>query len=201
MNGVIGKVNRVLLGLAGLGLFVLGGSVLVGSLDLAERWGFSLPGWWPFRGPDDVLLGEEGRTRYRDDGWWWPLVFAVLGLLLALLLWWLLAQFRRYRIAEILVDSGDGAGAMLRGRALENAIAAETDSLEGISRTQVRLMGRRTQPRARLAMLLEARALPARSLARVSGEALLNARKSAGLDRLPAEVRLRAVRHRARRVT
>ena len=56
-------VNRVLLGLIGLVLLALGGAVLVGSLDLRAHWGFTLPAWWPFRGPDDVLLADADRTR------------------------------------------------------------------------------------------------------------------------------------------
>ncbi|KJK33729.1 membrane protein, partial [Streptomyces variegatus] len=72
-------VNRVLLGLLGLGLFALGGGVLLGGLDLQRHWGFGVPGWWPFRGPDDVVLGTEGRTRWREEGWWWPTVIAVLA--------------------------------------------------------------------------------------------------------------------------
>ena len=100
-------VNRVLLGLLGLGLFALGGGVLLGALDLQRHWDFDVPGWWPFRGPDDVVLGAWGRTRWREEDWWWPTVIAVLAVLLALLLWWLLAQ-RRHRLDRVLVDSGDG---------------------------------------------------------------------------------------------
>ncbi|MET9477130.1 hypothetical protein [Streptomyces sp. NPDC002922] len=57
-------VNRVLLGLIGLGLFALGGGVLLGGLDLHRRRGFDVPGWWLFRGPDDVVMAAtEVRTR------------------------------------------------------------------------------------------------------------------------------------------
>ncbi|MGP4001938.1 alkaline shock response membrane anchor protein AmaP [Streptomyces sp. 8N706] len=194
-------VNRVLLGLAGLALFALGGAVLVGGLDLSRHWDFALPGWWPFRGPHDMILGAEGRTRYRDDGWWWPVVFAVLGVLLVLMLWWLLAQLRKHRLREILVDSGDGAGALLRGRALEGAMAAEAESLDGVSRADVRLTGRqRTAPEVRVGLALEPHAGPAEVVGRLTRDALGHARESAGLERLPAEVRVTAVRHGAERV-
>ncbi|MFF4587974.1 alkaline shock response membrane anchor protein AmaP [Streptomyces sp. NPDC001388] len=191
-------VNRVLLGLIGLGLFVLGGGVLLGGLDLQRRWDFGMPGWWPFRGPDDVVLGAEGRTRWRDEGWWWPTVIAVLAVLLVLLLWWLLAQ-RRHRLDRVLVDSGDGAAARLDGRTLEDAIEEEAQALDGVARAHVRLTGRRTAPTARVRLLLEPHADPARTLGRLSGETLAHARDSAGLDRLPSKVRLREVRHRAHR--
>jgi hypothetical protein len=193
------KVNRVLLGLLGLALFVLGGGVLLGGLDLQRRWGFGIPGWWPFRGPDDVVLGTEGRLRWRDEGWWWPTVIAVLAVLLVLLLWWLLAQ-RRHRLGQVLVDGEDGAASSLDGRALEGVIREEAQALDGVSRAAVRLAGRRTAPAARVRLVLEPHADPERMLERLSRETLAHARESAGLDRLPSEVRLREARHRADRV-
>jgi hypothetical protein len=191
-------VNRVLLGLLGLGLFALGGGVLLGGLDLPRRWDFGMPGWWPFRGPDDVVLGTEGRTRWREEGWWWPTVIAVLAVLLALLLWWLLAQ-RRHRLGVVCVDSEDGAAARLDGRTLEDVIEEEAQALGGVSRAHVRLTGRSTAPTARVRLLLERHADPARTLGQLSRETLTHARDSAGLDRLPSKVRLQEVRHHAQR--
>ncbi|MGN9758044.1 alkaline shock response membrane anchor protein AmaP [Streptomyces sp. SD31] len=191
-------VNRVLLGLLGLGLFALGGGVLLGGLDLQRHWDFGMPGWWPFRGPDDVVLGAEGRTRWRDEGWWWPTVIAVLAVLLVLLLWWLLAQ-RRHRLSRVLVDSEGGAAARLDGRTLEDVIEEEAQALDGVARAHVRLTGRSTAPTARVRLLLEPYADPARTLGQLNREALAHARDSAGLDRLPTKVRIREVRHRAQR--
>ncbi|MGW2948460.1 alkaline shock response membrane anchor protein AmaP, partial [Streptomyces sp. NPDC001226] len=45
-------INRVLIGLAGLGLVVLGGSVLAVGLGTAP------PSWWVHHGPHDVLLSD-----------------------------------------------------------------------------------------------------------------------------------------------
>ncbi|MER6614547.1 alkaline shock response membrane anchor protein AmaP [Streptomyces xantholiticus] len=193
-------VNRVLLGLFGLGLFVLGGGVLLGGLDLQRRWGFDVPGWWPFRGPDDVVLGIEGRTRWREEGWWWPAVIAALALLLVLLLWWLLAQLRKDRLGQVLVDSEGGATSQLNGRALAEVIEEELKALDGVSRAHVRLTGRRTAPAARVRLWLEPHGEPEQTLGRLSRETLARARDSAGLDRLPSKVRLREVRHGAHRV-
>lgn len=189
------KVNRVLLGLAGLVLLAVGGGVLATGL------GMSVPSWWPFDGRDDVLLSEADRTRWRDEGWWWPVVIAALAVLVLLALWWLLAQLRRHRLAEVLVDSGDGEGAVLRGRALENVLAVEARTLDGVERAHVTLTGRRDAPRARVALLLAPHAEPAQTLSGLTRGALAHARDSAGLDSLPAEVRLREVKHRARRVS
>ncbi|MBC3990977.1 alkaline shock response membrane anchor protein AmaP [Streptomyces sp. AC563] len=194
-------VNRVLLGLAGLLLLALGAAVLVGGLDLPRRWNFGLPGSWPFDGPDDVLLTHDDRRRWRDEGWWWPTVIAALALIVLLTLWWLLAQARRRRLREVWVASGEGEGAVLRGRALEGVLAAEAEAMDGVDRARVTLRGRRTAPEARVRLVLAAHAQPAETLARLRAEALEHARASAGLDRLPAEVRMRAVRHRAERVS
>ncbi|MET9727775.1 alkaline shock response membrane anchor protein AmaP [Streptomyces zaomyceticus] len=197
---MIKTVNRVLLGLLGLGLFALGGGVLLGGLDLQRHWGFDVPGWWPFRGPADVVLGDEGRLRWRAEGWWWPTVIAVLAALLALLLWWLWALLRKERLHQVLVDSQDGTAARLDGRALEDVIEKEAQALDGVARARVRLAGRRTAPVARIRLWLEPHAEPERILDRLDRDTLAHARDSAGLDRLPTEVSLREVRHRAHRV-
>ncbi|GHG01346.1 alkaline shock response membrane anchor protein AmaP [Streptomyces zaomyceticus] len=195
MRVVLRRVNRVLLGLAGLLLVVGGGAVLAAALDL------SVPSWWPWSGPSDVLLTTAQRQRWRDEGWWWPVVIAVLGLVVLLALWWLLAQFRRARLAEVLVDTGDGEAATLRGRALEGVLEADATAQEGVARAKVSLTGRRTAPRTRVALHLEPYASPGDALTTLSAQALAHARTSTGLPALPTEARLRAVKHRARRVS
>ncbi|MGA4842780.1 alkaline shock response membrane anchor protein AmaP [Streptomyces sp. G45] len=188
-------VNRVLLGLVGLALVVLGGSVL--AIGLGAR----PPSWWVHDGRHDVLLSDADRTRWREDGWWWPTVIAVLAVLVLLSLWWLTAQLRRRRLAEVLVETGDGQGALLRGRALEDVLESEAAALDGVGRARVLLTGRRrTAPEARVRLVLEAEAVPAEALHRLSTETLARARDSAGLARLPATVQLRTAKHRPGRV-
>ncbi|NEA03378.1 alkaline shock response membrane anchor protein AmaP, partial [Streptomyces sp. SID10116] len=128
-------VNRVVLALAGLVLLVLGGSVLAVGL------GTSPPSWWIHDGRHDVLVSAADRARWRDDGWFWPTVIAALAVLVLLALWWLSAQLRRRRLAEVLVETGDGEGALLRGRAMENVLAGEAETLDGVDRAQVVLTG------------------------------------------------------------
>ncbi|MGW5737904.1 MULTISPECIES: alkaline shock response membrane anchor protein AmaP [Streptomyces] len=188
-------VNRVVLGLLGLVLLLGGGSVLAIGL------GASPPSWWVHDSERDVLLSDADRSRWRDEGWFWPTVIAVLAVCLLLALWWLVAQLRRRRLAEVLVETGDGEGALLRGRALEGVLVGEAESLQGVQRAGVILTGRRNAPEARVSLLLEPHSTPGEALHRLSTEALAHARDSAGLDRLPAEVRLRAVKHRAERVS
>ncbi|MFD5035136.1 alkaline shock response membrane anchor protein AmaP [Streptomyces sp. NPDC058405] len=188
-------VNRVLLALIGLVLLCAGG------VALAQGLGWPVPSWWPYGGPHDVLLSRANRLRWRNEGWWWPAVIAVLAVVVVLALWWLLSQLRRARLAEVLVDSGDGEGALLRGRALEGVLESEAESMDGVAGARVRLTGRRSEPAARVRLLLEPHVAPGEALSRLSGEALTHARDSAGLAALPAEVRLRAAKHRAERVS
>ncbi|MGQ4385324.1 alkaline shock response membrane anchor protein AmaP [Streptomyces sp. SAS_270] len=188
-------VNRVLLGFAGLVLVLLGGSVLAVGLGLKP------PSWWIHDGRHDVLLSDTARARWRDDGWWWPTVIGVLALCVLLALWWLTAVLRRRRLAEVLVDTGDGEGALLRGRALEGVLADEAGRADGVQRAQVLLTGRRSTPEARVQLLLEPHVDPGQALHLLTTEALAHARDSAGLAALPAEVRLRGVKHRAERVS
>ncbi|MFB7087682.1 alkaline shock response membrane anchor protein AmaP [Streptomyces sp. NPDC056296] len=187
-------VDRVLLGLVGLILLALGGSVL------AVGFGAPAPSWWLHQGPHDVLLGEAERTRWRDAAWWWPVVIAALAVLLLLALWWLVAVVRRRRLTEVLVDTGDGEGAVLRGRALEAALAQEADRVDGVERAKVRLTGRRTAPATRIRLLLAPHVDPGTALHDLTSRALTHARASANLDDLPAEVHLRGVKHGAERV-
>ncbi|PJE98582.1 alkaline shock response membrane anchor protein AmaP [Streptomyces carminius] len=195
-------VNRVLLGLAGLALLVLGLAALAGGLDLWRRWELDPPSGWPWNGPDEVLLGRGSPAWWQDAGWWrWLVVIGVPALLLLLALWWLAVQLRRQRADAVLVDSGDGYGALLRARTLEDAVAAEAGTMPGVERAKVALSRRRTGTRARVAVALAAHAGPAGTLAGLRDEALEHARTSAGLDKLSADVRMRSARHRAERVS
>ncbi|MFB8179922.1 alkaline shock response membrane anchor protein AmaP [Streptomyces sp. NPDC055966] len=190
-----GRLNRVVLGLVGLLLLVLGGSVLAVGL------GAPVPSWWPYTGPHDVLLSRAGRIRWRHTDWWWPAVLAGLAVLVLLALWWLTTVLRRRRPAEIVVDTGDGAYALLRGRALEAALAQEAVRQDGVAHAEAVLRGRRTAPTARIWLQLEPHTDPSAALAAFTAGALAHARDSARLASLPAEVRLRAVKHPAERVT
>ncbi|MFD7546443.1 alkaline shock response membrane anchor protein AmaP [Streptomyces sp. NPDC059816] len=195
MRPVLRTVNRVLLGALGLVLLLGGGSVLAVGLGVRP------PSWWVYDDRHDVLLTTARRTRWRDEGWWWPTVIAVLAVLVLLALWWLSSVLRRRRLAAVLVDTGDGDDATVRGRALEAALAAEAEDLDGVERAEVTLTGRRTTPAARVRLTLEPHAAPRGTLRRLDDEVLAGARTSTGLARLPATVRLRTVRHHAERVS
>lgn len=184
---MLGVVNRTLLAVTGLLLLAAGGSVLAAA--------------WPFGGRHAPLLTEEARRRHwHAEGWWWWAVIAGLGLCVLLSLWWLLAQLRRSRLRALEVDTGDGAFALLRGRALEEAVTAEAAAVEGVARCRVVLRGRRGSPALRIVLELEPHAVPADVLAALAGPVLTHARTSAGLAGLSAEARLKVASHKAQRV-
>ncbi|MBW1603665.1 alkaline shock response membrane anchor protein AmaP [Streptomyces sp. JJ66] len=194
-------VNRLLLALAGLLLLALGLAALAAAADLPRRLGVTPPEGYSWTGPDEVPLTDADRTQWRDESWWWWAVFAVLGVLVLLLLWWLGAQLRSRRVRTVLVDSGDGAGAHVRGATLEDAMAAEADGLRGVRRTRVGLGGRQRAPRARVGLLLDPDARPAHVVRELRDGPLEHARTSAGLATLPAEARLRAARQDPGRIS
>lgn len=180
----LGTVNRILLALLGLALLAAGASLLSAS--------------WPFGGRHEPLLTPHGRAWPAP---WWA-VLAGLGVCVLLALWWLLSQPRRARLAAVLVDTGDGAFAVLRGRALEEAVAADVqEAVAGVARCRVTLRGRRGAPALRVALELEPHAVPADVLAALAGPVLGRARTSAALAALPTEARLHVTPRRARRVT
>ncbi|MFI6000441.1 alkaline shock response membrane anchor protein AmaP [Streptomyces sp. NPDC051366] len=191
---MLGTVNRILLGIIGLVLLAAGVALLTAFRPLGGR--------------HEPLLTAATRQQYwHAEGWWWWAVLAGLGVCLVLALWWLLAQLRRPRLPALVVDTGDGAFAVLRGRALEQAVAAEAGALDGVARCSVALggrqgrRGRRGAPKLQVELELEPHAVPADALAALAGPVLNHARRSAGLPGLPAEARFRITSHRARRVT
>jgi hypothetical protein len=192
---VLRTVNRATLAVVGLVLLVVGGSVLAVGL------GAPAPSWWIHHGRHDVLLTDAERTRWRADDWWWPTVLAVLVVLVLLTLWWLTAVLRRHRLGEVLVDTGDGEGALLRGRALEDVLAGQAGEQEGVAHAQAHLTGRAVGPEARVRLRLEPHVDPGTALRDFTEGALAHARHSAGLASLPAEVRLTGVKHRPERVS
>lgn len=190
-----GGLHRVVLALAGLLLFTLGGAVLAVGL------GAPPPSWWIHTGPHDVLLTRAERTRWRGTDWWWATVVGGLAVVVLLALWWLTTVLRRRRLTEVLIDTGDDESALLRAGALESALARTAVQQPGVAHAEILLHGRRTAPMARVWLELEPGVDPAAALAGFTAGPLAQARESAGLVSLPAEVRIRAVKHRAERVT
>ncbi|RSS93157.1 alkaline shock response membrane anchor protein AmaP [Streptomyces sp. WAC05292] len=187
MRPVLGTVNRILLGLAGLLLLAAAAVVFAAAPPLGGRY--------------RPLLAAPTRNRlWPAEGWTLWAVYAGLAVCVLLALWWLLSQLRTSRLSSVAVDTGDSAFAVLRGRALEEAVAAEAGAMEGVARCRVSLRRRRGAPALRLLLDLEPHAVPADVLAALAGPVLGRARASSRLPALQADVRFRVPAHRARRV-
>ncbi|MFC1419719.1 alkaline shock response membrane anchor protein AmaP [Streptacidiphilus cavernicola] len=186
-------VNRTLLALVGLVLLAGGALLLAGGLDLNHRWHLGLPADWTVTDPHHPVLDAADRTRWRGDSWWWPVLFAALGVVAALGLWWLLAQLRRGLTHQVTVPDADTGGTpvRLRGDALAAAVTDGAEQIPGVARARVRLVGRAHRPHARIALLLEPGAAPAPVLRALSEGPLDDARRSSGLTALRADARLR----------
>ncbi|WP_037575070.1 Asp23/Gls24 family envelope stress response protein [Phaeacidiphilus oryzae] len=187
-------LNRVLLAL--LGAAALTGGGWLAATGLGGRGVLTLPAWWPGPGPHAALAGRTLLDRLDGRAGDTAAALAVLGVLLVALLWWLAAQRSPVRPRTLRLRHPAGR---LRSRALADALAEQTRALPGVAGARVRLSGPRHRLRVRMSVALEPRTDPGPMLRALAAGPLADARTAAGLDRLPATVRFRTDRHRARR--
>ncbi|MFC9585915.1 alkaline shock response membrane anchor protein AmaP [Streptomyces yangpuensis] len=193
-------VNRVLLALTGIVLLGSGLLVLAGSFDLYRRWAVTSPSGWPLTAPRDVLLDAADRDRWADDGWWWPVVIAVLAIVVVLALVWLLAQLRRTHPGHIPLGGPSAVeGVELRERALSDALAADAQLQPGVRKARARMDGSAKHPEAHLDLTLTSDGEPGPVLRALGDGPLERARRSTGQTHLPALVQLRVSPHKAHR--
>lgn len=191
-------LNRTLLAVAGLVLLGGGLLVLTAGLDLYRRWSLDPPADWPLTGPHDTLLPAQDRTRWTDEGWWWPAVIAALTILAALALWWLLAQLHHRHPRRLPVGNPPCDGVELYDAALNDALAADTARLPGVHQAQANLTGHAHRPHATLDVTLDPDARP-RDVVHALEITLHRARRSTGWEQLPARATLRVASHRPHR--
>ncbi|WP_329402994.1 alkaline shock response membrane anchor protein AmaP [Streptomyces virginiae] len=192
-------VNRILLALAGVVLLGVGVMILAGGFDLYRRWSMTPPDGWPLTTPDDVLLADGDRTRWADEGWWWPAVIAVLAVVTLLAVWWLLAQLRRTHPGALSVGGAHAVdGVELRESALGDALAADTRHLPGVHQAHARMDGSSSHPEAHVAIALMPDAEPGPVLQALCDGPLERARRSTHRT-LPARAHLRLTPHKPRR--
>ncbi|MFJ4865345.1 alkaline shock response membrane anchor protein AmaP [Streptomyces sp. NPDC088748] len=192
-------VNRVLLALAGIVLLGTGLMILAGGFDLYRSRSLTPPDGWPLTTPHDVLLADADRTRWADEGWWWPAVIAVLAIVTLFAVWWLLAQLRRTHPGALSVGGTDAVeGVELREGALGDALAADARHLPGVHQARARMDGSSSRPEAHIAITLTPDAEPAAVLQALCDGPLESARRST--DRtLPARAYLRLTPHKPHR--
>ncbi|MER6304147.1 alkaline shock response membrane anchor protein AmaP [Kitasatospora sp. NPDC001539] len=188
-------VNRVLLGVAGAVLLVVGVLVLAGGLDLYRRLGVDPPSWWPLTSPDQPVVSGRSRERWAGSSWWWPTVIGGLSVLVAAMAWWLVAQLRRTGLSSIAVPTPGVGGLRLRvsARGLEEALEDGTVVLPEVERVGVRLVRAPRHPRVRGAVRLTPGGDPVGLVEHFEDGPRADAVRSLGLAELPADLRIRVM--------
>ncbi|MFF2544322.1 alkaline shock response membrane anchor protein AmaP [Kitasatospora sp. NPDC058063] len=188
-------VNRVLLGVVGAVLLGVGVLVLAGGLDLYRRLGVHPPHWWPLTSPDQPVVGARSRGQWVASAWWWPTVIGGLTVLVAGMVWCLVAQLRRTELSSIEVPTPGAGGLRLRvgARALEEALENRTVVLPQVERAAVRLVRAPRHPRLRGAVRLRPGGDPAALVEHFEDGPRADACGSLRLAALPADLRIRVL--------
>lgn len=178
----VDRVNRavltglgVLLLAAGAATLLAGGGVF--GDDVAARPTLT-------RGPRD-FAGHHG--------WFWPVVGVGVGIIAALALAWLLTQFLRRRVGELVLGStgDDGGQTVLAAHALAGAVRAEAGDLPGVRRARARFIHRPHRgPLLLVTLTTEADTDPAALRDALANEVLGNVRTAVNRPDLRAEVNL-----------
>lgn len=193
MSRLRGGANRSTL-LCAAAVLLAAGAVLASAADpVRER----LPSAWPRFGADRVWLDEGMLGRWRDHGWWSPVVIAALALGTVLFLCWAAAQLRSGRLRELPLGR---PGVTLSAGALASAMAEGARAVDGVARAHVRLLGRPRRLRARVTLVLEPDGCPQTVLRELARGTLAEARRAAAPRVLEADVRFTTRRRRARRI-
>lgn len=121
----------------------------------------------------------------------WRIVAIAVGLLLVVLgLVWAARSVRPERRPDLVVDGGPNTAIVVSSSAAADAVAAQAGGLPGVRRARARLVGGESTPALRVTVWLADDANVRDVLARLHDDVLVTARRSLGLDALPAAVRV-----------
>ena len=186
-RGVV-RANRVVLALLGLLLTAAGAAALAAGLGLFGA-----------RFSDRPVLDRPVASFVDASAWFWPVVAVAGGLLALLCLWWLLAQARSDRVAEVPLARDPRRGdTELAAAALTDAVEDEVEGYRGVTRARAGLSGASTAPLLTLTVTLDGRVDAGELHRRIVDDAVAHARQALGKPDLPARVEL-VLPRRARR--
>ncbi len=182
-------LNRLVLAL--LGLLLTAGAVvgLLAGTDVLR-----------LQQPSEIFASVRDAFAANPALW---LAVAAGALLLLLLGLWLVAAQLRVRshptLDEVVVERGDRGSTQVRAVAVADALARDLERLPKVTGSRVELSPPASRPRAHVLLDLgtDAEASAVRAAAE---EPLQRAADALGIDRLPAELRLRHTAARPRRV-
>ncbi|MFG2648101.1 alkaline shock response membrane anchor protein AmaP [Streptomyces sp. NPDC048436] len=193
MSRLRGGTNRSTLLCAAVVLLAVGAALASATAPVRDR----LPSGRPHLGAERVWLDQEALGRWRDHGWWSPVVIAALAFGAVLFLWWAYAQLRTGRLRELPLGN---PGVTLSATALSSAMAERARGIDGVARAHVRLLGRPRRLRARITVVLDPDASPETVLRLLARDVVAEARAATAPRVLEADVRITARPHRARRI-
>ncbi|WP_055568955.1 hypothetical protein [Streptomyces atriruber] len=160
------------------------GAVLASATDVVRD---RLPSDAPRLGSDRVWLDGPQLGRWRDQGWWTPLVIAVLSVAVLLFLGWAVAQVRGGRLRELPLGQPD---VTLSGAALAAVMTERARAIDGVAHARVRLRGTPRRLRARITLVLQPDSSPEAVLGRLARQTVAEARAAVSPRPLTADVRL-----------
>ncbi|MGV9884136.1 alkaline shock response membrane anchor protein AmaP [Streptomyces sp. NPDC003006] len=187
-----GTNRAVLLGVAAV-LLASGAALASATGPARDR----LPSGWPRLSSGKAWFDGEALGRWRDHGWWPPLVITALAVGMLLFLCWGAAQIRAGRLRELPLGQ---AGVTLSGPALAAAMAERAEAVDGVARAHVALLGRPHRLRARITLVLTADSRPETVLHDLTRQAVAEARAAAAPRAVEADVRLTVQHHRTRQL-
>ncbi|MEV0126253.1 alkaline shock response membrane anchor protein AmaP [Streptomyces sp. NPDC050703] len=194
MSRLRNGANRGALFVSAAALLVAGAALASATEPVRDR----LPAGWPRLPAGRVWLDEGALGRWRDRGWWTPLVIAALCLGVLLFLWWAVGQLRAGRLRELPLGR---AGVTLSGAALASAVAERARGVRGVADARVVLLGRSARLRVRVTVTLASDGVPGAVLGELARQALAEVREAVAPRAVETEVRLAspAPRRRGRR--
>ncbi|WP_158894390.1 alkaline shock response membrane anchor protein AmaP [Amycolatopsis anabasis] len=111
-------------------------------------------------------------------------------LLLVFGLWWFFRSLRPEGRPDLELDRTEGSELTVTANAIANAVRADAEAVDGVSRAQVRAVGDTDDPALRLTLWLREGTDVRTVWQELDGQVLARARESLGVEKLPTAVRL-----------
>lgn len=169
-------------------LTTLIGLVLLAAGVLAVLLGYGVFG--QYRGDRPVLdpLVMQWISTHVDAFRWFALAAGLVLLVVGLS--WALRSLRPEARPDVLMSDAPGERLLVEHSAIADAIRTDAETIEGVTRARVRLVGTPQRPALRMSLSLEEGADVRDVWADVDGRVLARARQAFGVSALPTAVRL-----------
>lgn len=151
MNRRTSHVNRTGLAIVGVLLLAAGVLALLRALDVA-------PGVLGAAGAP--VTDQATRDFAAEQGWFWPVLAAVLVIVALLALWWLSAQTRADALRTIRLDAGPDGTSRMPASAASGALAEDLGRSPYVTQVRAGYQGSANRPHLDLAVTMDPAADP-----------------------------------------